>query len=336
MLRVRRRARRRRASRTRASRPSRPPERRQVARDLPTREASGHLRADAAAREPKHAAPIGRDGAAAIGSISTASRVTDGQPAPPAAVRPTQVVARRRHDRRRRSRSSEPARNTITAAISSSVPIRPIGSLAWVASSTSSRVWPVRARPPGRRGRPRRSRARWPPARARPRSPARPSARERVREHAPERELRGLRDRVGGVRERRALARRGAHVHDPPSAGLGHRRARARASAASAPSRAAPTAPASPRRSARRAAARCSCRRCSPAPTARPPQALEQRARRRRGAVTSSSMSAPLARDAQHARALLREHARGRGADAAGGARDDAEPAFESEIHARG
>ena len=87
-----------------------------------------------------------------------------------------------------------------------------------VAASTSSRVEPVRAaiwsaRPPSLV----QSSPSTAPGRHRVHEHA--PGREGVREHPAERELRGLRDRVGRVEPaRRAPARGRAHVHDPPAA----------------------------------------------------------------------------------------------------------------------
>ena len=118
-------------------------------------------------------------------------------------------------------------RKTITSAISSGSARRPSGTLAAWASSASSRVTP-------------RASAAWsasPPA-VRPQLGGDRAGRDGVDEHAVggeavgedarQRQLGGLGHRVGGVRQRRALARRRGHVDDPPAAARGHpRRGRA-------------------------------------------------------------------------------------------------------------
>ena len=84
-------------------------------------------------------------------------------------------------------------------------------------------------RRPGRRARPRRATAATPPAPGATALTSTPSRRPAVGEHARERQLRRLRHRVGGVRQRRALAGRRADVDDPPAAALPPSAARPRA-----------------------------------------------------------------------------------------------------------
>ena len=127
-----------------------------------------------------------------------------------------------------------------------SLPMRPSGGLACVEASTSSRVEPVRsaiwsAMPPSPVHSPLST---GPGATAFTSTPraAQVSANTRLSESS-----RGLRHRIGGVRERGPLPRRGAHVHDPALRRPRPSPAPAPPSAASAPSRADPTAPATPR-----------------------------------------------------------------------------------------
>ena len=108
-------------------------------------------------------------------------------------------------------------RKTITAAISSGSAKRPSGTFACCAASASSRETPRACG--GLVGE---------PALGEPQRRAHRPRRDGVDEHAVadvavgevarERQLRGLRHRVGDVRQRRALARRRADVDDPPAA----------------------------------------------------------------------------------------------------------------------
>ncbi len=112
---------------------------------------------------------------------------------------------------------------TTMPATSSRCRTAPWGSCPACASSASSRVIPFAAatwsaRPPSSSHRRRLHR----PGRHGVHQHA--AGRVGVGEHARQRELCRLGHRVGGVGERRPLAGRRAHVHDPPSPALGHPR----------------------------------------------------------------------------------------------------------------
>ena len=95
------------------------------------------------------------------------------------------------------------------------------GSLAW--RQAPPRGWSRCARRSGRPGRPRHFQSSPSTAPGVTAFTSTPASRERVREHPAERQLRGLRDRVGGVESaRRAPARRRAHVHHAPAARVRH------------------------------------------------------------------------------------------------------------------
>ena len=236
----------------------------------------------------------------------------------------------------------------MTAAISSGSAKRPSGTFACAAASACSRVTP-------------RAAAAWsasPPSASHSGEVAGPG-RDGVDEHAVadvaigvvarQRQLRGLRHRVGDVRQRRALARRRADVDDPPAARGGHpRRGRAhephRAHDVELPL-ALPVVVGELLERAHEAragvvdehvdgpeAARRTRPRC-----ARPSPACGDVRRRPTRAPSSAATRAELvagARDEQHPRALRAQQPRRREADAARRAGDDARLAVEPEVHA--
>ena len=219
----------------------------------------------------------------------------------------------------------------MVAATSSALPMRPSGRRERVDSSTSSRVWPRRA-------------AIW-SAKPAGRGPLlvlhRPGrhgvdqhalARPQVGEQPAERELGRLGHRVGGVEVARgAPSGRRGHVHDPAAARRGHRR--------------------------RERAHQAHRRHHVQVPLVLPvlvAQLFERPGPARAGVVhqrpgrlgTGGEDAlgrvgpghvelevAAGARHAQHARALLREDARGGRADAARATGDNADPAVQIEVH---
>ena len=295
---------------------ARPAERAARDRDLPAgarqeaREVAGHLRGAPAREEQQaHHRPGGQ-------------RIVGTEPPSTDQAAPTTFDARSEQ------------RNTIAAATSSSVPMRPRGRLERVALE---HLVPALARARGELV--------GEAALARPRLPLDRAGRDGVHqhraagpgvgEHPAERELRGLGDRVGRVEPGRGpLAGRRRHVHDPPSPGLGHGRRERAHQPHRRPSRAAPTAPASRRRSARRAGARGSVPAAFTSAQGAEGQAASTRSPASRRRHVQVQVGAP-ARHGKHAGALLRQHSGRRGADAPGGAGDHADLAFETEVHER-